>query len=255
MPISILAKYVCERKTDIFADVVNEQFGKTPNDIIRETMEKYSNPSQSGSDTPSHAKVTSRLMGVMVDAINAKHPDTFSEQDKNALIVGSLLHDIGKTAVPVNILDKQGRPTAEEFDRIKTHTVAGNRILGKWLAKEQLTDFQRQSLELGQQMACYHHERPDGKGYPLGMVGDEIPYAAKMMAVVDVLEALTAQRAYKPSMSFEKAESIIREGAGTQFDANLVDIFFSNEKARSEANTIIDEGRFEKANACVGEDR
>ena len=62
-------------------------------------------------------------MAVMVDAINAKHPGTFTEYQKQSLIVGSMLHDIGKIAVPVSILDKPGRPTQEEFDRIKTHTV------------------------------------------------------------------------------------------------------------------------------------
>ena len=255
MPISILEKYVCEKKADKYADMVNEEFGKTPNDIIQQTLNEYANPSKSGSDTPSHAKVTSRLMAVMVDAINAKHPNTFTEQQKQSIVVGSMLHDIGKIAIPVSILDKPGRPTQEEFDHIKTHTVVGNRIIGNWLQNESLSDFQRQTLEYAQQMACYHHERPDGNGYPIGMSADEIPYVAKMMAVVDVMEALTAQRAYKDPMSFEKAESIIKEGVGKQFDAELVDIFFSDSQAREEINNIINDGRAEKMNAYIEEER
>ena len=75
------------------------------------------------------------------------------------------------------------------------------------------------------------------------------------MAVVDVMEALTAQRAYKDPMSFEKAESIIKEGAGKQFDTELVDIFFSDSQAREEMNNIINDGRAEKMNAYIEEER
>ncbi len=249
---SILELYV-DRKADRYADRVNEEFGKTPNDIVQSTLNKYADPSKSGSDTPSHAKVTSRLMAVMVDAVNMKHPNTFTEKQKQSIVIASMLHDIGKTGVPVSILDKPGRPTPDEFDHIKTHTIIGNRIIGNWLRNENLDENQRQILIYAQEMACYHHERPDGNGYPLGLSCDEIPYSAKMMAVVDVMEALTAQRAYKDPMPFEKAESIIREGAGKQFDAELVEIFFSDEKTRSEINRIIEDGRVEKMNMQIAE--
>ena len=249
---SILENYI-DKKADRYADRVNAEFCQTENSNIRKILDLYSNPEQSGSDTPSHAKVTSRLMAIMVDAVNAKHPGTFTEQQKQSVVVASMLHDVGKTAIPVSILDKPGRPTPEEFDHIKTHTVVGNRIIGKWLESKNMSEGQKEMLTFAQQMACYHHERPDGNGYPLGLSGEEIPYVAKMMAVVDVMEALTAERAYKTPMPFEKAESIIREGAGKQFDAELVDIFFSNEKTRGEINRIIEDGRIEKMNMQIAE--
>lgn len=229
------------------------------NEIIaggRETaLSMYQSQHECGADTPSHVNKTGQLMGIMVDAINAKMPGRYSEKDKEMLIKAAEYHDIGKITVPVSVLDKNGRPTPEEFSVIQMHPVNGSDIILSWLGNSDLSKEDADVIKLASEMALSHHEKVDGTGYPYGLKGEDIPESARMMAVVDVLEALTAQRAYKPSMSFERAESIIREGAGTQFDANLVDILFSNSKARDEMNKIINEGRVEKMNEYIGEDR
>ena len=202
----------------------------------KETLTQYQDGAQCGADTPSHADKTSQLMAVMVDAINAQKGNVYSEQEKAKLVKAAEYHDIGKLTIPVDILDKNGRPTNDEFALIKTHTIA---ILHSWLDDKTLSQDEIDTIKYASQMALYHHEKVDGTGYPIGFSGDAIPDVAKMMAVVDVLEALTAKRAYKEPMPFEKAESIIRNDAGKHFDAEMVSALFDNQQMRDAARNIV----------------
>ncbi len=128
----------------------------------------------------------------------------------------SILHDVGKMGIPDCILQKPARLSPEEFEIIKRHTQIGESILGRsrW-------------LHLARQCAVSHHERWDGKGYPNGLRGDEIPVIGRLVAVMDVFDALTHKRPYKDEWPLEKVVEEIRRGAGTQFDARVVEAFLS----------------------------
>nr|MCR5507330.1 HD domain-containing protein [Lachnospiraceae bacterium] len=131
------------------------------------------------------------------------------------------LHDVGKINVPDAILNKPGKLTDEEFDRMKTHTTAGSMILTRVVETVADSDY----LEEAKRLAEYHHEKWNGKGYPHGISGEEIPLSARIMAVADVFDALVSKRRYKDGMPFEKAVSIIEEGAGTHFDPKIAEAF------------------------------
>ena len=126
----------------------------------------------------------------------------------------ALLHDIGKVGIPQEVLNKPGKLTDEEFETIKSHTTLGY---------ETLKDISiMPELSLG---ARSHHERPDGKGYPNHLKGDEIPRAAQIIAVADCFDAMYSNRPYRNRMNFEKVCSIIKEVSGTQLTPDVVDAF------------------------------
>jgi HD-GYP domain-containing protein (c-di-GMP phosphodiesterase class II) len=131
------------------------------------------------------------------------------------------LHDVGKINIPDNILNKPGRLTEEEFAIMKTHTTAGKQIIEKAINTMEGDNY----LKEAKNMAAYHHERWDGKGYPEGLHGEVIPLSARVMAVADVFDALASPRIYKPAFPLEEAIRIIEEGSGTQFDPKCVEVF------------------------------
>jgi putative nucleotidyltransferase with HDIG domain len=124
---------------------------------------------------------------------------------------GFLLHDIGKVAVPDAILFKAGRLTEGEYALIAQHPVVGAEILRD-------VDF----IGEGKLVVRHHHERWDGSGYPDGLVGEEIPLAARVFAVADTLDALTTDRPYRPAAGWEDARAEIRRFSGRQFDPTVV---------------------------------
>ena len=132
----------------------------------------------------------------------------------NDLILISTLHDIGKIGIPNNILSKPGKLDDIEFEVIKTHTEKGYRI-----AKSNYEIYHVAKSILS------HHERWDGKGYPLGLKGEEIPYLARIVSILDSYDAMTSDRPYKEKMSNKKACEEIKRCSGTQFDPSLVEIF------------------------------
>ena len=127
---------------------------------------------------------------------------------------GALLHDIGKIAVPDSILLKPGRLTPEEFQIMRQHTVYGHEILAR------IPHLQRAAM-----VALCHHERADGGGYPQGLAGDAIPLEARIFAVADTLDVITAGRPYRAARSLAEARVEILQNAGTQFDSDVVDVF------------------------------
>ncbi len=135
----------------------------------------------------------------------------------------SPLHDIGKVGISDTILLKPGKLTPEEFEIIKTHTQIGAKTLEDVNRKFQGNSF----IEIGILIARYHHERWDGKGYPMGLKEDEIPLCASIMSIADVYDALKTKRTYKDAFSQEKCVEIIKEGSGTQFDPRLVEAFLN----------------------------
>ena len=145
------------------------------------------------------------------------------ESDIALISTASALHDIGKIKISDLVLNKPGRLTEEEFAQMKLHTVYGARMIRDTIRRDMDESF----YEMAYHIALSHHERYDGKGYPQGLRGEEIPLEARIMALVDVYDALVSERVYKPAMPREKALAIIREGRGTQFDPNLTDIFLA----------------------------
>ncbi len=131
--------------------------------------------------------------------------------DSPQIEFGFLLHDVGKVAVPDAILFKSSSLTAEEYALVRRHPIIGSEILRD-------VDF----LGEGKLVVRHHHERWDGSGYPDGLIGDAIPLAARVFAVADALDALTTDRPYRPASTFTRAREVINDGAGTQFDPDVV---------------------------------
>lgn len=128
------------------------------------------------------------------------------------------LHDVGKVAIPDHILLKPGRLTDEEMAVIRTHATIGEKILA---------DSSCELIQLGAQIAAGHHERWDGAGYPNGLQANEIPVAARVVAVADVFDALTTRRPYKEPMPLDVARNYLVENQGRQFDPACVEAFLS----------------------------
>jgi adenylate cyclase len=131
------------------------------------------------------------------------------------------LHDIGKVGTPDRILLKPGRLTQEEFEIMKLHAKHGRTIITRAAKDHQGSNF----LALGSQIAGTHHEKWNGKGYPSGLAGTQIPLAGRIMAIADVYDALISERCYKPPFSHDKAMAIILEEKGNSFDPVIVDAF------------------------------
>lgn len=138
----------------------------------------------------------------------------------------SPLHDIGKVAIPDNILLKPGRLTPEEFEVMKTHASIGGENLQMVYNNHPGNAF----VGMGIEIALYHHERWDGKGYPDGLIGKNIPLSARIMSIADVYDALRSDRCYRKGMIHDEAMNIILEGNGTQFDPEIVKSFMSIEQ-------------------------
>lgn len=151
------------------------------------------------------------------------YPEILTDRYMEDMIVAAPLHDIGKIHIPDAILNKPGRLTEEEFAIMKTHTTAGEELLTH--AKTELGE--SGYLNTAVEMAAYHHEWWNGKGYPYGIDGEEIPLSARIMAVADVFDALTSKRCYKDAMPLTKAYAIIREESGTHFDPLVAEAFLA----------------------------
>lgn len=133
------------------------------------------------------------------------------------------LHDIGKVGIPDAILLKPGRLTDQEMAVMKQHAAIGADILQQAIKQSRVAGF----LVMAERIARHHHERWDGLGYPAGLKEDAIPLAARIVSVADVFDALTSKRPYKDAFPNGKAKAMIVEGAGTQFDAIVVDAFLA----------------------------
>ncbi len=130
--------------------------------------------------------------------------------------IAAPMHDIGKIGIPDHILRKPGKLTAEEFEIMKMHSLIGGKILERSEAS---------LVQMARDIALYHHECWDGSGYPEGLKGEAIPESARIVAIVDVFDALIHKRVYKDEIPLDRAIEILREGRGKQFDPKLFDLF------------------------------
>lgn len=134
------------------------------------------------------------------------------------------LHDVGKIATPDSILQKPGKLTDEEYAVMKQHAAEGGEIIRQTFRELDDADFRQTAYEV----ARFHHEKYDGRGYPDGLKGEDIPLHARIMAVADVFDAVSQKRCYRDAMPVEECFAIIRKGRGTDFDPDLVDIFLDS---------------------------
>lgn len=155
------------------------------------------------------------------------YAEQLSEEYIEEVISSAALHDVGKITVSDVILNKPGRLTDEEFHIMQSHTVEGGKIIEKAMA---IVAEDTGYLTEAKNLALYHHEKWNGKGYPEGLKGEEIPLSARVMAVADVFDALVSRRSYKAPFTVEKAMSIIREDAGTHFDPLVAQAFLDAEE-------------------------
>lgn len=174
--------------------------------------------------TGGHIKRTAAYVEIIAKKLKSlgKFTDILTDDYIADMIIAAPLHDMGKIHVSDTILNKNGKLNEDEFKAMQVHTTAGKQLLEN--ATKNLGEFSYLSVAV--QMAAYHHEKYNGKGYPYGLAGEEIPLCARIMAVADVFDALVSKRCYKPGMPLEKAYKIIFEESGSHFDSEVVTAFF-----------------------------
>lgn len=177
-------------------------------------------------ETGDHVERTAELCKLMAICLR-KYPKYSSIIDNeyiDNIYKASPLHDIGKVGIPDGILLKKGRLTKDEFLIMKSHVEIGYETLKEVHSKYEANAF----LEMGMDITRYHHEKWDGTGYSMGIKGEEIPLSGRIMAIVDVYDALRSKRIYKEAFSHAKSVRLIKENRGKHFDPELVDIFIEH---------------------------
>ena len=213
------------RKYIQLLDSYNENLQQEVEEKTRSIVEMHDNLIMSmaimvesrDNSTGGHIKRTSEGVRILIDEIKKEGKLSLSPEFCKDVIKAAPMHDLGKIAVDDAVLRKPGRFTEEEFAKMKHHAAEGAKVIHEILAKTEDDNFK----VLAENVAHYHHERWDGSGYPDRLSGNEIPLEARIMAVADVYDALVSKRVYKEAFDFEKANAIIMEGMGTQFDPSL----------------------------------
>jgi len=174
-------------------------------------------------ETGAHILRTKNYVKLLADYFYKKkmYLDILTPEYIHAMHEAAPLHDIGKIGIPDAILKKPGKLTEEEYEIMKTHSTLGKNVIQNTINAYSKNNF----LKVAYNIAYYHHERWDGKGYPMGLKEDEIPLEAQFMALADVYDALISKRRYKEAFSFEKAENIIIEARSTVYSPELIDAF------------------------------
>ncbi|MBR3533672.1 MAG: HD domain-containing protein [Clostridiales bacterium] len=179
--------------------------------------------------TGMHIKNTAEYVRIIVEQLkkDGVYEDILTPEYMVDVVASAPLHDVGKIMVSDTILNKPGKLTDEEFEKMKIHTIEGAKIIDDVI--NQVGEVRSGYLYEARNMAHYHHEKWNGKGYPEGLSGEDIPLSARIMAVADVFDALVSSRCYKPAFSFEQAMDIIQKDSGTHFDPQVVKAFVEAE--------------------------
>jgi len=191
--------------------------------------------------TGGHVERTQIYLGLLIDALQkyGVYMEEIEPWDIGLVLQSAQLHDVGKISIKDKILQKPGKLTDAEFEEIKTHTTFGEKIIDKIRSRTKEQAF----LDHAKILVSAHHEKWDGSGYPRGLKGQDIPLLGRLMAIVDVYDALVSERPYKRAFPHEDAVAIIAKGKGTHFDPALVDLFmkisdeFKNAGKDAGANT------------------
>lgn len=176
-------------------------------------------------ETGAHLQRVRKYCALLSEHLS-RHPhfqDVINQGFIENIYFTSPLHDIGKVAIPDSILLKPGKLNDKEFEIMKTHAIRGAETL-----RDVAEQYHQETFRMAYHIGRHHHERWDGKGYPDGIIGNDIPLEARIMAVSDVYDALLSRRVYKPPFSYEKTCKIISEGKGSQFDPVITEVMLQN---------------------------
>lgn len=191
-----------------------------------ETVMAFANLIESrDNSTGGHVKRTSMYVQLIAEELRAKgqYSNILTKDYIMNLEKAAPMHDIGKIAVPDAILQKPGKLTDEEFAAMKLHTERGGEIIEETFQNLGTEEYRQMAYEV----ARYHHEKWNGKGYPEGLKQDEIPLSARIVAVADVFDAVSAKRCYRDAMPLEKCFDIIRQGSGQDFEPIIAEAFLN----------------------------
>lgn len=186
-------------------------------------------------ETGGHIMRTQHYVGILAETL-AAHPRFRSRLDPATVGLfakSTPLHDIGKVGIPDAILQKPGRLTPEEFETMKRHTIYGRDAIAR--AESMLgAEADNSFLRVAREITVSHHEKWDGSGYPFGLAGEDIPLVGRIMAVIDVYDALISRRVYKPPFTHRRAMDIITEGDGRvmpgHFDPHVLEVFVARQE-------------------------
>lgn len=176
--------------------------------------------------TGGHIRRTSAYVDLILDEMKKKkiHKKELTKDFIKSMILAAPMHDIGKIAIPDAVLQKPGKLTDEEFSTMKKHTILGGQIIQDtfWHLNQN-----KKYAEMVYNVAVFHHEKWNGRGYPEGISGMHIPLCARIMAVADVFDAVSAKRCYRDAMPLDKCFEIIEQGSGSDFDPEVVEVFLA----------------------------
>ncbi len=183
--------------------------------------------------TGSHIRRTSAYAELIAEKLGERieYRKVIDRDFINEMKSAAPMHDIGKIGIPDSILQKQGKLSDEEYEIMKTHSKIGAEIIQNTFG--QMEKLHQQSMAYN--VALYHHEKWNGRGYPAGISGIDIPLCARIMAVADVFDAVSAKRCYRDAMPLDTCFKIIENGKGTDFDPEIADVFLQN---RAEVEAI-----------------
>lgn len=186
------------------------------------------------SSTGGHVKRTTQYVKLLAEGLKNRgyYAEILTKDYMKNLLKAAPMHDVGKIAVPDAILQKPGRLTPEEFELMKLHAQKGGEIIQESFSRMGNEEF----LEMACEIARHHHEKWNGKGYPDGLKRKEIPLCARIMAIADVFDAVSADRCYRKALPLDTCFEIIQEGSGQDFDPILAEIFLD---MRDEVEKII----------------
>lgn len=221
-----------------------EMISKLQSGLIMVLADMVENRDESTGD---HVRKTAAYTKVIMEKMRelGYQKETLTDEYIFNVVRAAPLHDIGKIQVSDTILNKPGKLNDDEFEKMKTHTTAGRKIIEQAIESIPEADYLKEAMNV----AAYHHEKWNGKGYPYGLAGEEIPLSARIMAVADVFDALVSERCYKKPFPFEKAMEIIEKDAGTHFDPQVAEAFLL---AKDEVKAIAD--LFQNGDSAVKKD-
>lgn len=176
-------------------------------------------------NTGGHIKRTTEYVRMLAQELRRRgyYKEELTKAYMDHLVMAAPMHDVGKIAIPDAILQKPGRLTAEEFEIMKTHAERGGRIIKETFGHMQEDEYQKIAYEV----ARFHHEKWNGKGYPEGLAERQIPLCARIMAVADVFDAVSAKRCYRDAMPLAECFAIIEKGSGEDFDPVIANVFLN----------------------------